>query len=199
MAGFAYAGYGAIAYALSLATLLYTIGFVGNLPLPKSIDSGGYGPIRTAILVDLALLSIFAVQHSVMARPAFKRWWTRLVPPPVERATYVLFASLALDLLFWQWRPIAGSVWRVTHPAGIFALWSIGSLGWGLVVLSTFLINHFELFGLRQVYDALRRFAPPLAAFRNALALQVRACRQLSQMTAAARWIAPRKFRAVLS
>jgi protein-S-isoprenylcysteine O-methyltransferase Ste14 len=120
-----------------------------------------------ALIVDTLLLGLFAVQHSVMARPAFKRWWTQLVPQPVERATFVLFTSLALLLLYWQWQPMPGVVWSVTNPAGVTILWAIFWIGWALVLISTFLINHFELFGVRQVYARLRGQALPAPQFRT--------------------------------
>jgi protein-S-isoprenylcysteine O-methyltransferase Ste14 len=159
--------YGAAVYLIFLATFLYAVAFVGNLPVPKTVDSGEAGAIGAALVIDTLLLGLFAVQHSVMARPAFKRWWTRLVPQPVERTTYVLCASLALILLYWQWRPIPDVVWSVTHPAGAAVLQAIFWIGWAVVLVSTFLINHFELFGLRQVYLRLRGAELPPPAFKT--------------------------------
>jgi len=154
--------YGVLAYGLFLVSFLYAIGFVGGLVVPKTIDSGVTVDIVQAVVVNVLLLSLFAIQHSVMARPAFKRWWTKFVPPPAERSTFVLLASLALLLLYWQWRPLPQPIWTVTG-VGAQALWAVFWLGWGLVLLSTFLINHFELFGLKQVWDHLaRRDRPPM-------------------------------------
>ena len=170
MGAFASLIYGVVVYAFFLATFLYAIGFAGNLVVPKTIDGGMTGSLAEALVIDLALLAVFAVQHSVMARRGFKEWWTKFVPKPVERSTYVLFASLALALLLWQWRPITQPVlWTVTDPVGVTVLQAIFWLGWGVLLLSTFLINHFELFGLRQVYARLTGRAIPSAEFRTPL------------------------------
>jgi protein-S-isoprenylcysteine O-methyltransferase Ste14 len=144
--------YGGLCYLIFLATFLYTIGFVGDFVVPKSINSGPVGSPTEAAAVDLLLLGLFAVPHSVMARLGFKRWWTRIVPPHVERSTYVLASSILLILLFWQWRPMPGAVWDVQQPAAAAAVWMLFGVGWIIALISTFLIDHFELFGLRQVY-----------------------------------------------
>jgi protein-S-isoprenylcysteine O-methyltransferase Ste14 len=167
MGGIASVLYGVLAYLMFLGTILYAIAFVGDLPAPKTIDSGEVGSLDVALIIDSLLLGLFAIQHSVMARPGFKRWWTRLVPQPVERATYVLLASLILVLLFWQWRPMTSMIWSVTNPAAVVAMQAIFWIGWGGVFLSTFLINHFELFGLRQVYARLRGHSVPEPVFRT--------------------------------
>jgi protein-S-isoprenylcysteine O-methyltransferase Ste14 len=158
--------YGATAYAFFLASFLYAIGFVGNLLVPTSVDSGAVAPLGTALVIDLLLLALFALQHSVMARRGFKRWWTRIVPVSLERSTYVLAASAALALLLWQWRPIAEPlVWSVQHPAGVALLHAVFWLGFTVALASTFMIDHFELFGLRQVWSRLVGRAAPRPQF----------------------------------
>lgn len=160
--------YGLIVYAFCLATLFYAIGFTGNLFVPKSIDTGAPGPLAQSLIVNLLLLGLFAVQHSVMARRSFKRWWTRIVSPEVERSTFVLAASLALALLFWQWRPIPEPiVWSVESAAGVQLVWAAFWLGCTVFLVSTFLINHFELFGVRQVFARLAGRALPEPQFRT--------------------------------
>lgn len=161
--------YGLLAYAIFLGTFVYAVGFIGNLGVPKAIDAVPTVPWAQAILIDLALLTVFALQHSLMARPAFKRWWTQWVPKPAERSTYVLFSSLALIALFAFWQPIGGVIWTIEDPLGYAVLYALFAFGWALVLVSTFLINHFDLFGLRQVWLYLRgqpytplRFATPV-------------------------------------
>ena len=144
--------YGIVCYLVFLGTFLYAIGFVGNLLVPKTIDSQPEVPLLTAILVDASLLLLFALQHSIMARPAFKRWWTKIIPEHLERSTYVVLASLCLILMVWQWQPVGGIIWSVENETIKNLLLASFLSGWLMVLASTFLINHFDLFGLRQVW-----------------------------------------------
>lgn len=161
--------YGIVSYFVFFVVFLYAIGFVTALGVPKTIDTGAAAPLLEALTIDILLMSIFAVQHSVMARPQFKQWWTRLVPKSVERSTYVLFSSLALVLLFWQWRPIQGLVWQINDPRIAMAVIGLSLVGWLIVLTSTFLINHFELFGLHQVANNLTGRPMPAPRFRTPL------------------------------
>src|SRR6266851_5118012 len=159
--------YGLASYVVFFVTILYAIGFVSGLVVPKTIDTGTVVPLAEALVVNLLLMSVFAIQHSVMARKPFKRWWTRFVPASVERSTYVLFASLALVLLFWQWRPIPALVWQIADPQFAMAVTGLSLAGWVIVFTSTFLINHFELFGLHQVANNLAGREMPAPRFRT--------------------------------
>ena len=165
--------YGVLSYVVFLISFLYAIGFVGNLVVPKAIDTGPAGPVAQALLVDAVLLGLFALQHSVMPRPGFKRWWTRFVPQSVERSTYVAISSLLLLLLFWQWQPILGVVWQVENRAGVVVLEALFWLGWALVLYSSFAIDHFDLFGLRQVWLRFRGREYVAVPFREPLLYQI--------------------------
>lgn len=162
--------YGLVVYAFFFATFVYAMFFVGDILVPRTIDAGPAAPWPQAIAIDVTLLGLFAVQHSVMARRGFKRWWTTIVPAAIERSTFVLAATAALALLLWQWRPIATPVvWQATDPVLVIALRAIFWLGWGVLLASTFLINHFELFGLRQVWAAYAGKPVPAPEFRTPL------------------------------
>jgi methanethiol S-methyltransferase len=165
--GFVSFAYGAVVYLFFLGTFVYAMAFVGDLPVPKTIDSAAVSHAVPAAVNNLLLLALFALQHSAMARAGFKRWWTRLVPAAAERSTYVLFASALLALLCWLWEPIPQVVWSVQNPIGIFVLRALYFLGVFIVLLSTCLINHFELFGLRQVFARLRGRTLPAPVFRT--------------------------------
>ena len=161
--------YGLVAYLTFFVAFLYAIGFVGGFVVPKTIDTGSESSATEAVVVNLLLMSLFAVQHSVMARQQFKQWWTRYVPKPVERSTYVLLASLCLLLLFWQWRPMPAIVWQIDDPDAAVTVATVSLGGWIIVLTSTFMINHFELFGLHQVTNHLTDREMPAARFRTPL------------------------------
>jgi methanethiol S-methyltransferase len=161
--------YGLLSYAFFFVTFLYALAFVENAYVPRTIDIGQEAPLIEALIVNLVLMSLFAIQHSVMARPQFKQWWTQFVPKPVERSTYVLFATSALALLCWQWRPIPMVVWQVSTPAATDFLVGLSLFGWLVVLASTFMINHFELFGLYQVAKNFTASAMPDAKFKTPL------------------------------
>jgi len=161
--------YGMVAYIAFFGTILYAIGFIMGLAVPKTIDTGSQAPAPQALIVNLLLMSLFAVQHSVMAREPFKEWWTQYVPKSVERSTYVLLASLCLMFLFWQWRPMPAIVWRAGNPDVAVAIATVSLIGWVIVFTSTFQINHFELFGLQQVTANLTGREIPAHRFRMPL------------------------------
>jgi methanethiol S-methyltransferase len=161
--------YGLASYATFFVTFLYAIGFVCGLVVPKTIDTGAVAPTAEALIVNLLLMSVFAIQHSVMARKQFKHWWTQFVPAPIERSTYVLFTSLALILLFWQWRPMPTPVWQIGDASVAMAVTALSLVGWLVVLTSTFLINHFELFGLQQVVNNLAGRSAAAPRFRTPL------------------------------
>lgn len=158
--------YGTLAYGAYLVAITYAIGFVGNWVVPKSIDSGTPGALVPSLLINGLLLSLFVVQHTVMARPAFKRWWTRIVPPAAERSTFVLAASLILLATFWLWRPLPAVVWQASHPALVWGLSALSLAGWGIVFAASFMVSHFDLFGLRQAWLRFRGRAYRPVGFR---------------------------------
>ncbi|MCC6695577.1 MAG: isoprenylcysteine carboxylmethyltransferase family protein [Candidatus Hydrogenedentes bacterium] len=148
--------YGTLCYIMFLGVFLYAIGFIGNIMVPNSLDAEPRLSFWTALAINVALLAVFALQHSIMARKSFKKWWTRYVPKAAERSTYVLFTNVALALMFWQWQPMGGTVWAIEHPAGKAIMYGVFAFGWLIVLASTFMINHFDLFGMRQVWLHLR-------------------------------------------
>ena len=159
--------YGLAAYLFFVVTIVYAVGFVSGIAVPKTIDSGIEAPLAETLLINLALLAVFAIQHSVMARKSFKRNWTKIVPEPIERPTYVLLASAAVALLFWQWRPLPGVVWEVSDPTAALMLQALSLFGWLILFLSTFMISHFELFGLQQVITYLAGHTVQPTAFKT--------------------------------
>jgi protein-S-isoprenylcysteine O-methyltransferase Ste14 len=162
--------YGVASYLVFLVSFCYAVVFVGGIVVPRTVDHGIDGAsLGVALVINTLLLGLFAVQHSVMARPAFKRWWVRFVPPVIERSTYVLLASLVLLLLYWQWRTMPAVIWQVDQPAAQVLLWTLFAAGWATVLAATFMINHFELFGLRQVFTAWRGEAPGQTGFKATL------------------------------
>jgi protein-S-isoprenylcysteine O-methyltransferase Ste14 len=168
MAGLLMGVYGAVTYLFFFLTFLYAMAFVDDLPFaPKTVDGGPVSPLAPSLIVDALLLGLFAVQHSVMARPAFKRWWTKIVAPPIERTTYVLLASAALVVMFVFWRPLAQPIWTVAPGPAATGLLALSLVGWGIVLVSTFVIGHFDLFGLAQVYRRMRGQLEPTPQFRT--------------------------------
>jgi protein-S-isoprenylcysteine O-methyltransferase Ste14 len=161
--------YGIVSYVVFLIAFLYSLGFIENLVVPKTIDTGAVSPLGETLIVNILLMSVFAVQHSLMARKQFKQWWTKFVPPSVERSTYVLFSSLALALLCWQWRPMPTVLWQVDNPQIAAAIIGLSLAGFLIVLTSTFLINHFELFGLHQVANNMTGRPMPVQRFRTPL------------------------------
>ncbi|MGK0317567.1 MAG: protein-S-isoprenylcysteine O-methyltransferase Ste14 [Saprospiraceae bacterium] len=159
--------YGIVAYFVFLIAFLYAIGFVGNIIVPKSIDSGTETTLFTSLFINVILLSVFALQHSIMARPTFKKWFTTIISPAMERSTYILLSSLALLLIYWQWQPITTIIWEIENNIAINVLTGIFFLGWLIVLLSTFMINHFELFGLAQIFDNLKNRQTPNPKFQT--------------------------------
>jgi len=159
--------YGLLAYLVFLISFLYAIAFVGDFLVPKTINSEAESTGLSAIIMNLVLLSIFAIQHSIMARPAFKAWWTEIIGKSAERSTYILLTSLALLLLFWKWQPINTVVWEVENSSIVLLLIGISALGWGIVLLSTFMISHFELFGLTQIFDNFKNSTSQSSIFQT--------------------------------
>jgi protein-S-isoprenylcysteine O-methyltransferase Ste14 len=159
--------YGIISYLVFLIAFLYAIGFVGNIVVPKSIDSGVETTLFSSLFINVILLSVFALQHSIMARPQFKKWFTTIISPAMERSTYILLSSLALLLIYWQWQPITTIVWKIENEIVSLFLTGIFLIGWLIVLLSTFMINHLELFGLAQIFDNLKNKKTPNPKFQT--------------------------------
>ncbi|MDX1271334.1 methanethiol S-methyltransferase [Bizionia paragorgiae] len=159
--------YGILAYVIFLTTFLYAIGFVGNMVVPKAIDSGTELALLPSIVINVILLSVFALQHSIMARPAFKKWFTKIISPAMERITYILLSSLAVLLIYWQWQPITTIVWETHNKISVTLMTGLFFLGWTIVLLSTFMINHFELFGLAQIFNNLKNRQTPNPKFQT--------------------------------
>ena len=159
--------YGILAYVIFLITFLYAIGFVGNMVVPKAIDSGTELALLPSIVINVILLSVFALQHSIMARPAFKKWFTKIISPAMERITYILLSSLAVLLIYWQWQPITTIVWETHNKISVTLMTGLFFLGWTIVLLSTFMINHFELFGLAQIFNNLKNRQTPNPKFQT--------------------------------
>lgn len=169
MRKFVYLTYSFVGYALFLATFLYAIGFVSGLVVPKNVDTGTEGPLVPTIVTNVLLLGLFGIQHTIMARRGFKRWWTRIIPAPIERSTFVYATCACFGLLFWLWRPLHDVVWSIESGAASTALWALHWTGWGIALISTFIIDHFELFGLRQVIRFARGDAAPEPRFKVSL------------------------------
>ena len=165
--------YGFFNYVLFAAVFLYLVGFVTDVAVPRSVDRAGEASVALAVVIDIGLITLFALQHTVMARPGFKRWWTRFVPVPIERSTYMLLTSAALALMFWQWRSIDTVLWHVEFAPARAALWTLGGVGWVTVFASTFMIDHFDLFGIRQVVDTWRSKPAEETSFREVLLYRV--------------------------
>ncbi|HKJ32837.1 MAG TPA: NnrU family protein [Balneolales bacterium] len=159
--------YGIISYVVFLGSFLYAIAFIGDFAVLKTINTGVEGPIVLSLIIDAGLLSIFALQHSIMARQGFKKWWAKFIPKPIERSTFVLASSLALILIFWQWRPVNAVIWDVGNGAAQTVIYGIYAVGWLIVLFGTFLINHFNLFGLQQVYRYMRNQKPLPPEFKK--------------------------------
>lgn len=159
--------YGVISYVVFLATIVYAIGFIGNIAVPKALDGPAVLPLWQALLINAGLLGVFAIQHTGMAREEFKKWWTKIIPAPIERSTYVMISNILMIALFWFWQPLGGEIWTVENPLAKAIIWGLFAIGWGLLFISTFLINHFDLLGVRQVWLAFRKKPYTQVKFRE--------------------------------